>query len=452
MVAFSTVVVALSAAALQANALPLTKRVAQVISDSTTKWEAACNTAGGGSQCNVISVNAFSTLLAAPGPCEQQNAADTMINLAKQLNNNAQMISLAQIFAQQPRNSLPSCPVLPVAPNNTELTGLYQCQFQSVNEKTFVGGLAAGSAGTIPFGLSAAVSPAGSCPANPSGPIPDGQQLVDITQNPGVGNAGSSGSSGAGNATGSSAAAAPTDSAVGSPSSASDVGSAPSALPMDHASPMWISTDGLCCLGNTDGFGCWISTDGLWCWIIPTDSTGGSVPSDSAVGSVPSASSIASAPSDSAVGSSPTDSAAGSVPSDSAPAASATASSSSCSDDPSAPDAPGSASPVASGSASSGSGSGFQLQNGLDAQKLNAQFATLSATSTCNAGDQACINGGFAQCVGGKYVVEGCSASTTCLALPLVNKAGTSLSCTTQSDAAARIAAAGATGGVTGSN
>lgn len=34
--------------------------------------------------------------------------------------------------------------------------------------------------------MSAPVNPAGSCPANPTGPIADGSQLVDITQNPGV--------------------------------------------------------------------------------------------------------------------------------------------------------------------------------------------------------------------------------------------------------------------------
>lgn len=51
-------------------------------------------------------MTAFSTLLAAPGPCEQQNAADQMIDLAKQLNNDAQMIELAQIFRQQPRNTV----------------------------------------------------------------------------------------------------------------------------------------------------------------------------------------------------------------------------------------------------------------------------------------------------------------------------------------------------------
>ena len=67
-------------------------------------------------------------------------------------------------------------------------------------------------------------------------------------------------------------------------------------------------------------------------------------------------------------------------------------------------------------------------------------------------GDQACIDGGFAQCVGGKFVNMGCGATLQCFALPLVNKPGTSLACTTQDDAAARIAAPGATGGITGSD
>jgi hypothetical protein len=64
--------------------------------------------AGGATKCNPLSIAAFSTLLAAPGPCEQQNAADNMIDLAKTLKNNAQMIALTQIFAQQPRNTVSS--------------------------------------------------------------------------------------------------------------------------------------------------------------------------------------------------------------------------------------------------------------------------------------------------------------------------------------------------------
>ena len=73
---------------------------------SKQKWEAACDAAGGGQQCNTVAVNAFGTLLAAAGPCDQQNAADTMVDLAKTLNNDPNMIKFAQIFVQQPRNSV----------------------------------------------------------------------------------------------------------------------------------------------------------------------------------------------------------------------------------------------------------------------------------------------------------------------------------------------------------
>jgi len=92
----------------------------------------------------------------------------------------------------------------------------------------------------------------------------------------------------------------------------------------------------------------------------------------------------------------------------------------------------------------------FTLQNGQDAQALNAKFATLNANSPCQDGEQACVDGGFAQCVGGEFLVSGCSAPTECFALPLVNKAGTSIACSTEAEAEARIAATGATGGIDG--
>ena len=62
--------------------------------------------AGGQDKCNPIAVTAFATLLAAADPCAQQDSADAMIDLAKQLNNDPDMIRLAQIFAQQPRNTV----------------------------------------------------------------------------------------------------------------------------------------------------------------------------------------------------------------------------------------------------------------------------------------------------------------------------------------------------------
>ena len=62
--------------------------------------------AGGGVRCHTVSKVAALTLLSVSGTCDQQDAADKMIDLAKTLNNNADMIELAQIFVQQPRNSV----------------------------------------------------------------------------------------------------------------------------------------------------------------------------------------------------------------------------------------------------------------------------------------------------------------------------------------------------------
>lgn len=67
----------------------------------------------------------------------------------------------------------------------------------------------------------------------------------------------------------------------------------------------------------------------------------------------------------------------------------------------------------------------FTLQNGLDAQALNAKFASLGASSPCQSGQNACINGAFAQCVNGAFVATPCAGGLTCVALPLVNSPGT---------------------------
>ncbi|KAI0072368.1 hypothetical protein K474DRAFT_1667906 [Panus rudis PR-1116 ss-1] len=86
------------------------------------------------------------------------------------------------------------------------------------------------------------------------------------------------------------------------------------------------------------------------------------------------------------------------------------------------------------------------LKNGQDAIALNDKFKTLTADSTCDAGENACIGDAFAQCVNGKFVTTPCGPGTVCAALPLVNSAGTSVTCTTAQDRDARIAATGATG------
>ena len=67
----------------------------------------------------------------------------------------------------------------------------------------------------------------------------------------------------------------------------------------------------------------------------------------------------------------------------------------------------------------------FTLQNGRDAQALNRKFQSLSANAPCNSGENACINGGFAQCANGKWVTFPCNAGLKCFALPLVLSPGT---------------------------
>ncbi|TFY70109.1 hypothetical protein EVJ58_g47 [Rhodofomes roseus] len=88
--------------------------------------------------------------------------------------------------------------------------------------------------------------------------------------------------------------------------------------------------------------------------------------------------------------------------------------------------------------------SGFALQNGQQAIAQNAQFATLTANLSCETGTDACVEQKFAQCVSGSYVLQSCGSGEICAALPLVNSAGTSITCTTQDDLQQRIAATGA--------
>ena len=69
----------------------------------------------------------------------------------------------------------------------------------------------------------------------------------------------------------------------------------------------------------------------------------------------------------------------------------------------------------------------FTLDNGLKAQALNAQFATLTADAPCTDGQNACVNGNFAQCVAGRFALTPCAGGLSCVALPLVNSPGTRL-------------------------
>ncbi|KAI0247720.1 hypothetical protein BJV78DRAFT_1397040 [Lactifluus subvellereus] len=164
-----------------ATAFPVQKRISQTISDSTQLWVQACNKAGGGAKCQTISQNAFLTLLAAGKNCDQQDAADQMVDLAKTLKNNPDMIRLAQIFVQQPRNAPEKLqvPYCQKAPRNAELKGFFHCQFAGSNFAKFSGD----QTGNLPLGVKAVVPP-GSCPARNS-PVPDGVQLDTLVTSPG---------------------------------------------------------------------------------------------------------------------------------------------------------------------------------------------------------------------------------------------------------------------------
>ena len=144
-------------------------------------------------------------MLANADPCDQPNAADSLVELSKQLNS-TEMVVHAQIFAQQARNSVGPIPLtqwifilnkyfsiqpnsvyIPYCqkpPRNSELEGLFPCQFAGSNPNVFAGNLAVGEPGTIPLGKTAPLSPPGSCPAHPQGPIADGTQLSDIATTP----------------------------------------------------------------------------------------------------------------------------------------------------------------------------------------------------------------------------------------------------------------------------
>ncbi|PPQ84341.1 hypothetical protein CVT26_011350 [Gymnopilus dilepis] len=166
----------------QAAPIELQRRIDQTISAATQPWQQACESAGGSqSTCSGVAVPAFTSLLAEGGICDQQNAADSMIDLAKQLGNDPEMIRLAQIFVQQPRNAPDSLqvPYCQVAPKNAELNGLFHCQFSGSDFTKFSGD----QTGNVPLGLTS-LNPAGSCPASPDAPVPDGVQLNTLVQSP----------------------------------------------------------------------------------------------------------------------------------------------------------------------------------------------------------------------------------------------------------------------------
>ena len=119
-------------------------------------------------------------LASTAGVCDQQAVADSMLNFTKLLPNNTVLAHLTRIYAQQPRSSPDGWAVMycQIQPINTELRGVYHCQSADYDLTRFTRGVAIGTNGTIPYGLTAAVTPPGSCPDH-SGPVPSGAYLQD---------------------------------------------------------------------------------------------------------------------------------------------------------------------------------------------------------------------------------------------------------------------------------
>ncbi|KAJ7698616.1 hypothetical protein B0H17DRAFT_1006591, partial [Mycena rosella] len=100
-----------------------------------------------------------------------------------------------------------------------------------------------------------------------------------------------------------------------------------------------------------------------------------------------------------------------------------------------------SAGPVRFAPHRSRAGAVADFSNAQLASELNIQFKNLTATSPCTTGQDACVKGNFAQCVGGKFVLQACGAGTICAAVPLATSPGTNVTCTTPDDLKTRIAA-----------
>jgi len=83
-------------------------------------------------------------------------------------------------------------------------------------------------------------------------------------------------------------------------------------------------------------------------------------------------------------------------------------------------------------------------QNGPAAKALNDQYASLTPNSTCNdSGALACIDGEFATCYEGKYLMWPCASGWECAAIPNEWSSGTTTTCDSTGDISWRFAQAG---------
>lgn len=96
---------------------------------------------------------------------------------------------------------------------------------------------------------------------------------------------------------------------------------------------------------------------------------------------------------------------------------------------------------VKTATTASGNGS-FKKSNGIKAQQLDSQKANNNITDPCTEGAVLCVGDKFAQCANKKLVETSCAGGLKCQVLPLVNSPGVSVTCSTDADKNARIAAA----------
>ncbi|KAI9090483.1 hypothetical protein DFS34DRAFT_637535 [Phlyctochytrium arcticum] len=124
-----------------------------------------------------------------------------------------------------------------------------------------------------------------------------------------------------------------------------------------------------------------------------------------------------------------------------APAPKAAPTGPSCGAAPAAPATP--VTPPAAKAAGGGGGlDAIRCANGRAAQTADNAKTGLSANSACTDGTSTCVGNSFGQCVGGKFLLTACPATLACQVLPLVNKEGTSVACSSDTDKNSRIASA----------
>jgi hypothetical protein len=84
----------------------------------------------------------------------------------------------------------------------------------------------------------------------------------------------------------------------------------------------------------------------------------------------------------------------------------------------------------------------FRAKNVEDANRLDKARSAITQGSECKEGETVCAGDLVGLCANGRIQTQACVAGTRCRVLPLVNKPGTSVACTTDEDATRRLGAA----------